>query len=162
LGIPPEKVQAILDIPKPTKPGDLRRPDPSTYLTKDQISAHLAKFDDGAIRFTSRSSHAKYGTLGPEGGFVMPAKEFSDLVRATKGDLKLVEKKLGLDPGTLASGDTLIAYIEKKDLAGLRIPSGNEGGVHPSLWLPGGYTSGGVSEAVMDFAKGVPYKEIKL
>ncbi|MEQ4623103.1 hypothetical protein ABN056_17995 [Providencia vermicola] len=31
-----------------------QRPDPSTYMTKSEIDAHLAKFDDGAIRFTSK------------------------------------------------------------------------------------------------------------
>ena len=161
-GIPPQKIQEILDIPKPRALGDRLRPDPSTYLSKAKISAHLTKFDEGAIRFTSKSSFAKRGTLGPEGGFVMPAREFSDLMLKAKGDLKNVEKVLGLDPGTLSSGDTLIALIEKKDLSGIRIPSGNEGGAHPTLWRPGGYTNGGISEAVMDFTKATPYKEVIL
>ncbi len=162
LGIPPEKVQSILDIKKPQSPSDMQRPDPTTYMSKQQITNHLAKFDDGAIRFTPRASAAKYGTLGPSGGFVMPASEFSELMKAAKGDLAVVETKLSLDAGTLTSGDTLIAYIERKDLDGLRIPSGNEGGVHETLWLPGGYTSGGIAEAVMDFSKTTPYQEIKL
>jgi hypothetical protein len=162
LGIPPEKVQDILDIAKPKKPGDPMRPDPSTYMSKEQIASHLAKFDDGAIRFTSRSQVAKRGTLGPSGGFVMPATEFSELMKSAKGDLKIVENALGLDAGTLSSSDTLIAYIERKDLQGLRVPSGNESGVHETLWLPGGYTSGGIPEAVVDFPKDVVYQEIKL
>jgi hypothetical protein len=161
-GISPQKIQEILDIPKPTGPMDRLRPHPTTYMSKAQIAAHLAKFDEGAIRFTSKASFAKYGTLGPQGGFIMPAKEFSDLLLKAKGDLKLVEKSLGLDPGTLSAGDTLIAFIEKKDLSGLRIPTGNEGGVHPSLWRPGGYTDGGISEAVMDFTKSIPYQEVQL
>ncbi len=32
---------------------------------------------------------------------------------------------------------------------GSRMPSGNEAGANPQ-WIPGGYTSGGVMEAVID------------
>ncbi len=156
LGIPAEQVQKIIDL------GRGNRPNPSSYMTKSQIAEHLAKFDDGAVRFTSRASLAKRGTLGPPGGFVMPASEFSELMKAAKGDLRIVEKKLSLDSGYLSSSDTMIAFIEKKDIKGLKIPSGNEGGAHEVLWRPGGYTLGGVSEAVMDFLTSTPYKEIKL
>lgn len=35
------------------------------------------------------------------------------------------------------------------ELKGIRIPSGNEGGANAN-WVPEGFTSGGVSEAVAD------------
>ena len=57
--------QRILDLPKGG------RSNPSTYLEQSYIDVHLAKFDDGAVRFTSRNSFNQYGTLGPDGGFVI-------------------------------------------------------------------------------------------
>ena len=155
LGIPPQKVQDIIDA------GRGNRPAPSTYMSSSQIIEHLAKFDDGAVRFTLRSGAEKYGTLGPQGGFTMPASEFNQLLEETGGNLARVEQKLGLDAGTLASEDTLIALIDRADATNLRIPSGNEGGAN-AQWIPGGVTSGGVSEAVMDFTASTPYNEIRL
>ena len=41
------------------------------------------------------------------------------------------------------------------------LPSGNERGANDK-WVPGGYTSGRVIEAVMDFPASLPFKELKL
>ncbi|WP_231131773.1 hypothetical protein [Providencia stuartii] len=128
-----------------------QRPDPSTYMTKSEIDAHLAKFDDGAVRFTSKNSYNKFNTAGPDGGFVMPAAEFDKVMVEAKGNLSVVEKKLGLDKGYLSNSDTMAVYIKKEDFKGLKVPSGNEPGAN-QYWTPGGKTSGGVSEAVMDFS----------
>ncbi|WP_429092604.1 filamentous hemagglutinin N-terminal domain-containing protein [Aeromonas veronii] len=129
------------------------RPDPSVYMSRGQIEAHLSKFSDGAVRFASVDDVAKYGTAGPpNGGFVMPRSEFDTLVKFSGGDLNVVERKLGLDAGTLTSGKVVALAIKPQDMKNLRIPSGNEGGAN-SQWLPGGYTSGGIPEAVMDFAE---------
>lgn len=155
LGIPPEKVQSILDTPKG------QRPHPSTYMTKEQISAHLAKFDEGAVRFGSRESYNEYGTIGPAGGFVLSRREFERVMETTNGDLRKVETMLGLEKGYLDDANTMVTFIEKKDFADLRMPSGNEGGAN-SMWLPGGMTSGGVVEAVMDFPKGTSFKEVDI
>ena len=155
LGIPPEKVQAILDTPKG------QRPDPSTYMTKEQTAAHLAKFDEGAIRITSRKAFEQWGTVGPTPGFIMPKSEFDALLKSTNGNLVELEKKLGFPSGYLKGDDTMIVMMEKKDLDGLAIPSGNEAGAN-EFWLPGGTTSGGVAEAIVDLPANLPYKEIKL
>lgn len=72
--------------------------------------------------------------------------------------MRLVEQKLGLPSGYLDGGDVLVAYIEPKNMSGLRLPSGNEPGAS-SQWIPGGYTSRGVSEGVLDFSK---IKEFKV
>jgi hypothetical protein len=155
LGIPPEKVQSIIDA------GQGNRPDPSTYMSKAQINAHLAKFDDGIVRFTSRAQFQKYGTLGPTPGFAMPKAELSKIITEAKGDMRLVEKQLGLEKGALSEGDTMIVLIDRKNVSDLGIPSGNEKGAN-SNWLPGGVTSGGVSEAILSLPKNLPFKEIKL
>ncbi len=154
-GLPPEKVQSIVDL------GRGGRPDPSSYLPAKYIGEHLAKFDDGAIRFGSRKSYNSYGTLGPDGGFVMSKREFEKVMKEADGDLRKVEQLLGLEKNYLSGSDTMIMYIDKKDFTNLRMPSGNEGGAN-QYWVPGGVTSGGINEAVMDFPKGTPFKEIQL
>ena len=45
-----------------------------------------------------------------------------------------------------------VTNFEKLKELHIRVPSGNEGGAN-ELWLPGGYTSGGVPEAVIDQIK---------
>lgn len=139
------KAKEIINVPHG------QRPDPSTYMTKSEIDAHLAKFDDGAVRFTSKNSYNKFNTAGPDGGFVMPAAEFDRIMVEAKGNLSVVEKKLGLDKGYLSNSDTMAVYIKKEDFKGLKMPSGNEPGAN-QYWTPGGKTSGGISEVVMDFS----------
>ncbi|NMH66674.1 hemagglutinin repeat-containing protein [Shewanella salipaludis] len=151
----PETLEDIIMTPKG------KRPEPSEYMTQTQIDEHLTKFDEGAIRFTSKSGIEDYGTLGPDGGFVMPKSEFDSLVVQANGDLRVVEEKLGLSKGYLDGVDTVIVHIEQKDLNSLRVPSGNESGAN-SNWRPGGQTSGGISEAVVDFSKKPPYTVIEL
>jgi filamentous hemagglutinin len=131
------------------------RPDPSTYLSAEEIATHLSLFSDGAVRFTSTSTISKFGTLGPDGGFVLPKAEFDRVVTAAGGDLRVIEQQLGLDPGYLG-GDTIAAYISPENMTRLRMPTGNEGGANNN-WFPGGYTSGGLPEAVMDFSGRPPY-----
>ncbi|MGL4599360.1 MAG: hypothetical protein ACRCYO_17690 [Bacteroidia bacterium] len=75
--------------------------------------------------------------------------------------MRLVEEKLGLDVNYLADDDVMIVIIEKQNFDNLRIPSGNENGAN-SFWLPGGYTSGAVPEAVMDFSSKPIFSEIKI
>ena len=47
--------------------------------------------------------------------------------------------------------DTLAVHIDAENFEGLKVPSGNESGTNRK-WIPGGYTSGDVPEAVMDFS----------
>ena len=65
-----------------------------------------------------------------------------------------------MDAGSLSNGEMVAVRIDPEDFNGLRIPSGNELGAN-SHWLPGGYTSGGAPEAVMDF-DGVPFEVMKI
>ena len=55
----------------------------------------------------------------------------------------------------------MIVLLDNPRSSGLRLPTGNEGGVN-QFWLPGGKTSGGVNEAVMDFSNSPSYTEIIL
>jgi hypothetical protein len=137
------------------------RPAPETYLKADYIQQHLAKFEEGIVRFTSRQAFETYGTLVPDGGFVLPKKYLDDILSEAKGNLQVIEKKLGLESGYLNNDDLMIVFIEKQDYRNIRIPSGNEGGTNP-LWISGGIISGGIPEAVMDFSHKPNFQEIKL
>jgi len=142
---------AVEALSKPHK----SRPSPSDYLDKDYIDNHLKKFDDGAVRFTTDG----YATLGLDDAFVMPKSEFDKLMKETGGDLTQIEKKLGLKSGKLADKNAKIAWIKKEDCGEIKIPSGNERGADADLWIPGGKTSGGYSEGIMDLSnKNIPHK----
>ncbi|WP_404401314.1 hypothetical protein [Pelagibacterium halotolerans] len=89
----------------------------------------------------------------------MPKSEFDRIVAEADGNLRVVEQRLGLDAGYLSSGDTMAVHIQRQHMPDLHVPSGNEGGAN-SQWLPGGHTSGGVPEAVVDLTK-APFTEIQ-
>jgi hypothetical protein len=128
------------------------RPLPETYLDATYIRQHLAKFDEGIVRFTTKSNLRKYGTLGSDECFVMPKSEYDKLLSETRNDFSLIEKKLGLNQGDLSNDDAIIALIKRIDVGEIKMPSGNEGGAIPELWLPGGKTTGGYSEAIVDLS----------
>ncbi|WP_338860903.1 hypothetical protein [Xenorhabdus griffiniae] len=48
----------------------------------------------------------RFGTIGPDKGFVMPKSEFDKLMAESKGNLSIVEEKLGLTKGYLSNSDT--------------------------------------------------------
>ena len=56
---------------------------------------------------------------------------------------------MGFDSGYLGDDPVIVVFEEP---SGLRMPDGNEIGAHPNYWIPGGYTSGGIKEAVIDAA----------
>lgn len=121
----------------------------------------LARFDSGAIRITSRSAVETYGALGPPGGMIVAADAFEALLRAADCDLAAVERQLGLDVGVLSDPDTLVAFVERRDLAGLRLPPDGFGAAAAS-WLPGGDKAGGLLAALADLGRGTPFREMTL
>jgi hypothetical protein len=131
-------IDKILSIPKG------RRPEPSTYLSLDYIKSHLSEFQGGVTKIMPQ---APAGTVGPMGGgFVMSKKQADELIKLSGGDIAKLEELLGFDKGYL--GNTPVR-IDIKSPNGLRMPSGNELGAN-KYWTPGGYTSGGIKEAVID------------
>lgn len=145
-----EQTQAILAVAK----GE--RPDPSAYLDKKYMRQHLKKFRDGVSFVMGLDSYVMYVVarkfVGREDNscFVMPKYVCDDIARIAQGDLAVYEQALGFTPGYFQGHGGLVRLdvIEVADLH-VRIPSGNEAGAN-SYWLPGGYTSGGVPEAVTD------------
>ncbi len=69
-------------------------------------------------------------------------------MKQSNGDLRYIEQKLGLTDGYLSSKEG-VSIIEIPKPSNIRISSGNERGAN-EFWIPGGITSGGVSEAVVD------------
>lgn len=145
-----EQVQAILATPK----GE--RPDPSTYLDKKYIERHLKEFRQGASFIMGLDNYVMFVLtrkfIGREDNtcFVMPKTVCDDIAKAANGNLAVYEQALGFEPGYFQGHGGLVR-IDVLDVADLhiRIPSGNEAGAN-AWWLPGGYTSGGVPEAISD------------
>ena len=121
----------------------------------------MAKFGNGAIRIISRKNLNKYGTLGPDGGFVFSKDYLDDVVKEAKGNMRVIEQKLGLEFGFLNDNDVMIVLIKKEDFINARFPTGNEIGVN-NLWIPGGLTFDGIPELVMDFSLSSKFSEIKI
>ena len=154
-GLPPKKLEEIITTPWG------QRPNPASYMSEAEIKSSLAKFDEGAVRFTRQSDIDSYGTIGPSGGaFVIPMTEFDNLLRNANGKLSVVEQRLGLKIGQLTNGDIKALYIKKDEIKNLRIPTGNEAGASRK-WIPGGKTQGGVSEAVIDVPEGLKYSPLE-
>lgn len=135
------QVDKILSAP------DGHRPNPRTYLSEAYIDKHLSEFRSGVTKIAARAPSGTVG--GPTGTFVMPSSVADDVIRQAGGSVSKLEELLGLKPGTLGTNPVRIDIENPK---GLRIPSGNEAGVN-EYWFPGGYTSGGAKEAVIDAAK---------
>ncbi len=121
-------------------------PDPVTYLDSNKIKAHLSQSEGGASKI-AWGVNPEYSEIGPPGGhFVMPKSVADDVIGRSGGDVRTIEKLLGLSKGEL--GDAPVR-IDIPNPTGSRMPSGNEAGAN-KFWLPGGYTSGGIPEAAID------------
>ncbi len=116
-----------------------------------------AKFNKSGSKLISSKMLEKYPnstTFGnPAETFIAPAKEIDELL--SKGlSRKEIAKKLGINDPDFLKGD-LIRIDINDDLAkqlNVRKPSGKEVGANENF-VPGGKTSGGVSESVVD---GIP------
>lgn len=143
--------------------GKGNRPLPETYLTPSHIQQHLAKFEEEVSCLTFKNSIKQYGQIGRDDGlFVMPKYEMDNLLKRTGTDIAKIETELGIPKGRWASmldhdplnPDQLVRVdIKVNSNSHLRIPSGNEYGADETLWIPGGKTFGGISEAIIDPVK---------
>ena len=136
--------------------GKSNRPDPSTYLTKNYIENHLKQFDDGAVYLVSKNDYLKWyknadyiarndGTM-----FVMPKNYYNKVINDAQGNVSYIENALGYAEGSLSNGEYVAIHIDQPQKYNLCIPSGNEAGAN-SYCIPGGCTSGGVPEAIVNY-----------
>jgi hypothetical protein len=149
-GLDKGTIERILSIPKGM------RPDPSEYMSAEQIQSQLAQFETGAARSTLESTLTKYGPAQVDGtAFVTPASQADELLKSTGANARELEQALGLPEGTL-EGQRLVRLNVPvpKDL-NLRIPSGNEAGAN-AQWIPGGQLPNGSLEAVIDLGGAPP------
>lgn len=137
------------------------RPDVSTYLTDEYIQKHLSKFENGFTVIQTNESYNRYTIRGQLVGnpndntlFVMPKDYCDKIFSEANGDVAYIEEALGFQKGHFSKNGGTMWRIDVDDVSkcNLRIPNGNETGAS-SLWIPGGYTSGGVPEAVSDTIK---------
>lgn len=132
-----------------------QRPDPSVYLKKCYIKKHLKAFDEkagGSGYFVTQATLQKYGCdlLGrSDGQFVLPFEDALTLLDKTGGDIAKIEEALGVPAGAWDGQPLLLIQIPTPEALNLRIPSGNEASAN-EFWLPGGFTSGGEAEAIVD------------
>ena len=77
----------------------------------------------------------------------MSETELNKIIQESDGDVSQIEIALGFDSGYLGENPVIVKF---NNVSGLRMPQGNELGADPKYWIPGGYTSGGIKEAVID------------
>ena len=124
-----------------------KRPDPDAYLPSFYIKRHIAKFRNGATKFIAGGS--RYPSIyigGATGTFVMPKYVADRAIKMAKGDPRKLEEILGLERGSLGA---MPNRIDIPNPINIRVPTGRESGANES-WIPGGYTSQGIEEAVID------------
>jgi len=127
-------------------------PLPSTYLDASYISNHLAKFDNGGSYLVPTEVLDQFGRnlIGRlDGQFIAPAGEIDDLLAAANGNISVIEDALGIPSGAWQGKQLSRIDISSTSSHNRRLPSGNEAGANEN-WIPGGVTSGGKSEAVVD------------
>ncbi|URZ01290.1 hypothetical protein [Clostridium felsineum] len=148
-GLSKMKVDEILATPKGS------RPDPLTYLNKDYIEQHLKQFENGASYIMPKSDYDFYyrgvpEISRPDGTMFFAPKDYMDsILKDANGDISVIENRLGYPNGSLANGDFSIVNINNPQNYNMHIPSGNEHGAN-SEWIPGGYTSGGIPEVILE------------
>lgn len=143
----------FIDIIK-TKKGD--RPDPKTYLDQNYIDKHLSQFEEGSFIMTLETyelylmGDSSFG-FDDNTQYIIPKEVMDSVVWNANGDLSIYEAALGYKEGHLKSKSGILVRIDVKNLKdlNLRMASGNELGAN-ELYTPGGCTSGGVPEAVID------------
>ncbi|MWP50413.1 MULTISPECIES: RHS repeat-associated core domain-containing protein [unclassified Gilliamella] len=86
----------------------------------------------------------------PDGQFVAPTNQINDLLKKANGDISVIEKGLGIPSGGWQGKGGLYKIDIPKPLEhNLRLPTSDLSGAN-ELFIPGGTTSGGIAEAVMD------------
>jgi filamentous hemagglutinin len=145
----PDEAWQVITTPKGM------RPDPSTYLPESMIDAHAALFEGGVARI---QPNMPTSTIGRTETWVLPKAVADEAIRQAGGDVGKLEQLLGMDKGYLGTNPVRVDIPKPVNL---RMSSGNEYGANP-LWTPGGYTSGGLPEAVINPVPPGAYKAVPI
>jgi len=144
------KFKEIIETPKPLRPA------PSTYLDSSYITKHLSQFDNGGSYVMTRRQYENFvegrPLLGREDNslYIVPKEYMDSIATSANGNISVFEKRLGFSEGYFQDGGGLVR-IDIKDPKGynLRMATGNEAGAN-DFYTPGGFTSGGSPEAVVN------------
>jgi hypothetical protein len=138
-----------------------RRPDPSTYLPKEYIEAHMKKFEKGAAMVKPSKNLVGRSEIGHKNSFCSDIESVETVMRESKKykdkieQIRYIEKKLGFEAGYLGDNpeDIYLIYLKPDQIKNPRFPDGNESGAN-KFWIPGGYTASedaiGVPEIIID------------
>jgi hypothetical protein len=134
------------------------KPDPATYLSREQIDRHLANFDQGGAYLVPKDVLDRYGrdVLGysDNSQFIMTKGQMDQVLKRANGDIAVLEKELGIRAGAWQGRELVRVDIPDPRSLHLRMPSGKEAGAN-DLWIPGGKLPTGQLEAiVIQFLKG--------
>jgi hypothetical protein len=128
-----------------------KRPLVETYLRADYFAGHLAKFEQegGAFVITKRSIRdSEYPSMSPR-KFVGLPSEIDNIVAEANGNINVIINRLDLGTKFYKTGDEVfVIYAKSNKGFKFDMPNGNEPGAN-ELWIPGGYTHSGATEAVL-------------
>jgi hypothetical protein len=84
----------------------------------------------------------------------MPIDVAREAIEKSKGDPRIIEKLLSITPeGSLGNSPILIIIPSPTNY---RIPNGNQFAANKD-WIPGGFTKGGIPEAIIDLVLPAEY-----
>ncbi|MBC2008873.1 hypothetical protein HCA54_02505 [Listeria welshimeri] len=147
-GLSLELENEILDVPKGL------RPNPSEYLSPEYISNHLSNFNNGGSFVMTVKQYESFISGNSMIGFpdntqfITSTNLLNDIELLANGDISVYETMLGFEQGYFQSQGGLVQIDINIDRLTRSIPSGNEMGAN-DLWLPGGFTSGGIVEVIV-------------
>ncbi len=126
---------------------------PELGRTKAGIASHLEQFREGASYLLPESTYkgfvaGKSAVGRADGLYVTTRSAMDELLAVSRGDHAAVKARLGIEP------DAWNERLWRVDVANpllhnARLPSGMESGAN-KLFIWGGYTRGGMPEAVLD------------
>jgi len=126
------------------------RPDPKEYLDTEDFENLTSKFNkDGiASRIVLKDDYLEFGIGKPDIGkteYVAPKNEIDEILKLS---VEEQARKLGIPVDQIQSGQLARIDFKVTKSNPVEMPTGNEFATNNN-WIPGGKTSGGVSEAVI-------------
>lgn len=138
---------------------------PNAYLDESYISGQFEEFSGKASYLLPGEFFDLYvnpditdkENLGYSGAlYVSSPAEIDRILQEANGDISKVEIALGIQPGKWQGLDGIWRVdIIKPESKGMRFSVGNEKSANP-YWTPGGVTSGGTKEMVLDEVPRIP------
>ncbi|PXZ08195.1 type IV secretion protein Rhs, partial [Gilliamella apicola] len=147
-----KKAREIAGLEKDQRPANVLE-----YLSKEYVDAHLALFEQEGASFIVvddwlvRDLEMGHKTLAPD-KFVALRSDMEKILaeyRAAGNDRRILCERLGLNPKDIEGARIYVVHIKPNDIRfKFGMSTGKEVGANDK-WLPGGWTSGGIREAIL-------------